>query len=267
MEALAVGDVAREGLLVRDRDSLRRQLERPRVDAARAVAQLGADLAAQNHAQLLVGEGREPADRVDAGTDEPLLGARPDAGQQANRKRLEEMRLAAGPNDGEPARLAPVGRDLGDDLRVRDAERARQARARANDRLHGLGERARVVEVAARPRRGRGSPRRSRPARRSAPSRGRVTRPRGSSRGRARSAVARRRRAGSGGAPRRTTSPSGSRSRVPCSSRSRRPRGRADRRRRSAAPSSAAGSSSSSTAAKNASRSRCATIMRWRVER
>ena len=42
----------RERLLLRDRDPLGRDLERPRVDAARAVAELAADLATQMHAKV-----------------------------------------------------------------------------------------------------------------------------------------------------------------------------------------------------------------------
>ncbi len=45
VQPLGVGDVARERLLLRDRDPLGRHLERPRIDAARAVAQLAPDLA------------------------------------------------------------------------------------------------------------------------------------------------------------------------------------------------------------------------------
>ena len=51
-----------------------------------------------------------------------------------------------GPDDREPARLAPVGGDLRHHLRGRDAERAREPRPRLHDGPHGLGERARVVE-------------------------------------------------------------------------------------------------------------------------
>ena len=77
---------------------------------------------------------------------EPRLGARADPGQQADRERREERGLAAGPHDRQPAGLAPVGGDLGDDLRAREPERARELRARADHGLHRLGERARVVE-------------------------------------------------------------------------------------------------------------------------
>ena len=100
---------------------------------------------------------------------------------------------------------------------------------------------ARIVERRARPRRGRGSPRRSPPARPSARSRGSSTRPRASSRGRASAAGGRTRRGDSGGAPPPPTSRSGSRIRARRSCTSRRRRGRAGRRRRSAAPVAARG--------------------------
>ena len=74
------------------------------------------------------------------------LRARADAGEQARGERREERRLAAGPHRGQAARLAPVGCDLGDDLRRRDAERAREPRPRADDGANRLRDRPRVVE-------------------------------------------------------------------------------------------------------------------------
>jgi hypothetical protein len=106
-----------------------------------------AHLPGQQCLQLLVRDRREGPDRLDAGGDEPRLRSWPDAGQHANRKRGEERRLAAGANDGQAAGLAAVRRDLGDDLRARDPERARELRAGADDRLNRLAERAGVVEV------------------------------------------------------------------------------------------------------------------------
>ena len=186
--------------------------------------------------ELVVADRRELPDRLDAEAVQPLLRLRADAGQQPDRERREERRLASGPHDGQTARLAPVGRDLRDDLRRRDAERAREMRARADDRADGLGDGARVVERRGDARRDRGSPRRSPPARRTGRSRAPSTRPPASSRGRACGAAGRTPRAGSGGAPRRPTSPNGSRTSGPRSWRSRRPRGRAGRRRRSGEP-------------------------------
>ena len=62
----AVGDVALEGLLVADRDALHRRLQRAWVDAAGAVAQHRADLAANQPAQGVVVECRQRADGGDA---------------------------------------------------------------------------------------------------------------------------------------------------------------------------------------------------------
>ena len=188
----------------------------------------------------------------------------PMPGQHADRERREERRLAARPHDGQPAGLAAVGGDLRDHLRRRDAERAREPRPRPDDRPHRLGERAGVVErrrelaeieVALvdpglldrrhdladdRPDLARVLPV-ERPAR---PHEHGL-------RAAAQRLGARHRRHDRRTAARR-------------SSRSRPRRGRAGRRRRRAAPAAARGCSSSSTAAKNASRSRWATIGRRR---
>ena len=67
------------------------------------------------------------------------LGLRPDAGQRAHGERSEEPRLLPRRHDRDPARLAPVGGDLADDLRRRDAERARERGRGAHRRLHRLG--------------------------------------------------------------------------------------------------------------------------------
>ena len=83
---------------------------------------------------------------VDAGPPQPLLGARADPGQQPHGERREEAGLAAGRHDRDAARLPPVGRDLAHDLRRADAERAREARLRADGRLHRRGDRARAVK-------------------------------------------------------------------------------------------------------------------------
>ena len=53
VELLAVGDVAREGLLVADRDVGHGLLERPRVDPLRAVAEQPADLAREQPRRAL----------------------------------------------------------------------------------------------------------------------------------------------------------------------------------------------------------------------
>src|SRR5207244_6882629 len=59
----------------------------------------------------------------------------------------EKTRLRPRRDDGQPAGLPQVARDLGDDLRRRDAERAREARRRAHGRLHGRGDRSRAQQV------------------------------------------------------------------------------------------------------------------------
>ena len=143
--------------------------------------------------------------------------------------------LLARAHDGEPAGLAPVGGDLGDDLAGGDAERAGERARPAHGGLDRLGELAGGEEV----RRDlaevevalvdpglldRGDDLADGAARPSA-----------STGGRGCGAAGRRPPPGSAAAPRRSSSPSGSRSAARRSSRSRRPRARAGRRRRRAA--------------------------------
>ncbi len=134
----------RKGLLLRDRDALGRELESARVDPAGAVVQHAADLAAQERVVVL--ERGEVADRLDAGCLQLLVPARADPRQEAKRQRRQEGCFPPGPYHHQAGGLPPVGRDLCDDLRRGDAQRAREPRARAHDGLHRLGERPRVVE-------------------------------------------------------------------------------------------------------------------------
>ena len=71
----------------------------------------------------------------------------PDARKRPHRERRQEGGLGPGGDNRDAAGLAPVRRDLRDDLRGRDAERARQARRRAHRDLHGFGDRAGPNEV------------------------------------------------------------------------------------------------------------------------
>ncbi len=68
VEALPVVQVARERVLGRDGDGLELEIEVAWVDAPRAVAQERAERAGKERAELDVGESRERADRVDAGS-------------------------------------------------------------------------------------------------------------------------------------------------------------------------------------------------------
>ena len=113
---------------------------RRRVDSARAVSKLEPDLAGEERREQVVGERRQRADRLDPRGPQPLLGARADARQLADVERREELGLTAQRNDGDPAGLAPVARDLRDDLAARDPERARQVRRASHGGLDRLGE-------------------------------------------------------------------------------------------------------------------------------
>src|SRR5207253_1562784 len=94
VQALTIGDVALECLLQRDRDPLDRHLERSRVDAARTIAQLATDLAAQHARELVVADRRELTDRLDAEAVQPFLRLRADTREQPDREGREERRLA-----------------------------------------------------------------------------------------------------------------------------------------------------------------------------
>src|SRR5262249_29251091 len=127
MERLEIDDVAFERLLLADRDAFDGELERPRVDAAGAVAQHRPDLAREQAPELGVVERGELTDGRDAGAREADLGLRPDAGQFADGEGRKVRGLAARWHDSETARLASVARHLGHDLAGRDAERASQS--------------------------------------------------------------------------------------------------------------------------------------------
>src|SRR6476469_5154353 len=125
-------EVTLERLLGRDRDPLRVELEVTRVDSSCAVPEEPADLAGEDGAKLGVRERCEAAERRDARGREALVRARPDSGENPGRQGSEERGLPARRDDRDAARLAAVGRDLADDLRRRDDERAGERRGTAD---------------------------------------------------------------------------------------------------------------------------------------
>ncbi len=124
----------------------------PRIHAARPLAQVAPDLAHAERRELALVQQREVADRDDAGGQQPLLAAGPDAGQRAQRQRREECSLAAGRDDDDAPRLAVVAGDLGDRLARAAAERAREPRRVPHRRLDGTEQRACVRARAHEPR-------------------------------------------------------------------------------------------------------------------
>src|SRR6266498_345829 len=68
LQALDLGNVARERLLRADRDGLGGEIERPRIDPASAVAEQRPELARQQPAEGLVRKRGEVADRLDPGS-------------------------------------------------------------------------------------------------------------------------------------------------------------------------------------------------------
>ena len=217
-------------------------LERPRVDPARAVAQHRPDLAGKEPLQRRHRRARRARRSSRCRPGRAALGLRADAGQLAHGERREERGLPARRHDGQPAGLArgrspPWPRPCRTRRRASTSGRSRRARPPAPPPATAAG----LQEVARRPRRGRGSPRRGRCARRSARPRARHPRPPASTRGRPRAGAGRRPPAGSAAAPRRSSSPSGCRTRAPRSSPWRRLPARAGRRRRRAASRGAPG--------------------------
>ena len=148
-----------------DTDSARPgSADRPRVDAARPVAQLDADGAGQQASEPVVVQRRQVADQRQPGRLQPLVRLRADARQRPQRQRGEERRLATGRHHRHAARLAVVGGDLGHHLRRRAAERRVEARL-GPDQLLQLAQEPLRLARGRRPRRSdRGSPRRCRPA-------------------------------------------------------------------------------------------------------
>ena len=85
MHRATICEVALEGLLRRDRDPLRVELEVAGIDPAGAIAEQPADLAREECPELRLGERRQLADPLHACAGEPLLGARPDPGEEPRR--------------------------------------------------------------------------------------------------------------------------------------------------------------------------------------
>ena len=129
-----------------------RELEAARVDPVRAVAEHAPDLAGEQRAQVERRRGAASAPTVVTPAAARRCSARgPTPGSARTGYGARKRGLGPGRHDRDPARLAPVGRDLRDDLRRRDAERAGQARRRPHRGLDGLGDRARAREVGREP--------------------------------------------------------------------------------------------------------------------
>src|SRR5438552_1577524 len=90
VEPVPVGEVDLERLLLADRDARRREVERTRIDALRAVAKEPADLSGNEPRKLCLAEARERADGLDARVAETLLGAWSHAGQEPDGERGED---------------------------------------------------------------------------------------------------------------------------------------------------------------------------------
>ena len=94
---------------------------------------------------------RQVADRPHAVVGERDRGLLADAPQPRDRQRREERRLLAERHDDQPVGLAQVRRDLGHELRRRDADRGGQPDLRPDVGLDPPGDRRAVAEQRRRP--------------------------------------------------------------------------------------------------------------------
>ena len=106
------------------------------------------------------------ADRGDPELGERLLHLGSHAPEPPHRQRRQEGGFRAGSDHRQAVGLAHVGGDLGDELGARDADRGRELRLVADRLLERCGRSSRPSRAPARCRSRRGTPRRSRPARR-----------------------------------------------------------------------------------------------------
>ena len=128
-------------------------------------------------------------------------GHRADAPQPLDRERVQERQLAVGRHDEQPVGLGDAARDLGQELRPRDADRDRQADPLAHVAPQPRGDVDRRAGDPLHPARRRGTPRRSRAPRRAASCPRTPRRRPCSPRCRPTSAAARRSRPGTAAAP------------------------------------------------------------------
>ena len=139
-----------------------RRVDPARVAVVRERVQLAPRRAAEQLHERRLGELRDLADRVDPARVQLRRRLRPDAPQPLDRQRVEEVELAVGRDDEQPVGLGDAARDLGEELRARDADRDRQpdlARARARAAATAIS--SGVPGDAPQPARRRGTPRRS----------------------------------------------------------------------------------------------------------
>ena len=104
----------------------------PSVVVVRERVQVPARGAAEHRDERLLRELRDLTDRPDPAVVQARRGLRPDAPQPLDRKRVEEPELPLGRDDEQPVGLRDAARDLGEELRPRDADRDRETDALAH---------------------------------------------------------------------------------------------------------------------------------------
>ena len=128
--------VVGEGLLVPDRLHVPLGLDRAVVACPCELVQMATLCLAEGGDEDVGVEARQVADRGDAEPAQPFERRRPDAPQRLHRERVEELELTTGRDQHHAgawlhasvgdARLGPLRRELGDELRGPAAHRADQ---------------------------------------------------------------------------------------------------------------------------------------------
>ena len=88
---------------------------------------VAAGRATQHRDERVLGELRDLADRADPALVEPGGGLRPDTPEPLDRQRVEELELSVGRDDEQAVGLRDAARNLGEELRARDANGDREA--------------------------------------------------------------------------------------------------------------------------------------------
>ena len=123
------------------------ELEPPRIDSPRAVAEQAPDLSREHPGEISVFECRQPTDLLYPGATQALLCPWTDARQEPHGERRQKRGLASWRHDGDATRLTPIAGHLGDNLAGRHAQRAGETRRGLDGDLDGFCQGARLAEV------------------------------------------------------------------------------------------------------------------------
>ena len=132
LERRAVGDVARERLLVPDRLHLAHRFDGALISVPRERVKVLSVCDADRADERVLGHRREVADGPHTEALEPPTRRGPDPPEPLDRQWVQERELLTGRDDDQPIGLREIARDLGQELRRRDADR----RVQPGLRLH-----------------------------------------------------------------------------------------------------------------------------------